>query len=145
MKFLIDNCAGTKLANWLRDNGHDVLEAQSLGDDPGEQALLELAASSGRTLITIDSDFGRLIYRNQAVHAGLIRIPDVPPQQRINMVAEAISRYGQALEQHAIITIRNNRIRISTPPRNELPKTTIPNRDSCCLPASAAADNSSGQ
>ena len=82
MKFLIDRCAGTRLVAWLRDHGHDVLEAQSLGADPGDQALLERAAASGRVMITIDSDFGELIHRQHSAHAGLIRLPDVPVHRR---------------------------------------------------------------
>jgi hypothetical protein len=44
MKFLIDRCAGRRLADWLRANGHDVVEARQLGPDPGDLALLQLAA-----------------------------------------------------------------------------------------------------
>jgi predicted nuclease of predicted toxin-antitoxin system len=35
MKFLVDRCAGKRLADWLRGEGHDVLEARTLGPDPG--------------------------------------------------------------------------------------------------------------
>ena len=44
MKFLIDRCAGRLLADWLRDQGHDVVESRELGPDPGDRALLEWAA-----------------------------------------------------------------------------------------------------
>jgi predicted nuclease of predicted toxin-antitoxin system len=45
MKFLIDRCAGRKLPDWLRSKGHDVLESRSLGPDPGDKELLEIAAA----------------------------------------------------------------------------------------------------
>lgn len=45
MNFLIDRCAGRRLAESLRRAGHDVLEARTLGPDPGDRALLELAES----------------------------------------------------------------------------------------------------
>ncbi len=118
MNFLVDRCAGTKLADWLRNNGHNVLEARSLGADPGDRALLELAASSNRVLITIDSDFGELIYLHNSAHAGLIRLPDVPAQQRIELLAEVINRHRQKLENSAVVTIRGARIRVSHPPIN---------------------------
>ena len=118
MNFLVDRCAGVKLADWLRGQGHDVLAAQSLGADPGDQALLELAAASNRIMVTIDSDFGALIYLHHSAHAGLIRLPDVPAQQRIALVAEAINRHSQALENNAVVTIRGERMRVSYPPVN---------------------------
>jgi predicted nuclease of predicted toxin-antitoxin system len=58
MKFLIDRCAGRLLAEWLRQEGHDVVESRELGADPGDRILLEWAARDGRILVTIDTDFG---------------------------------------------------------------------------------------
>ena len=62
MKFLVDRCAGKRLADWLQGEGHDVLEARTLGPDPGDRELLEMAAKGERVLVTIDTDFGELIY-----------------------------------------------------------------------------------
>jgi len=58
VRFLVDRCAGRRLAEWLRSEGHDVVEASSLGPDPGDAALLQLAAQEKRVLVTIDTDFG---------------------------------------------------------------------------------------
>jgi hypothetical protein len=49
MKFLVDRCAGRKLAEWLRGQGHDVLESQSLGPDARFfPSLLSSKSSSGK-------------------------------------------------------------------------------------------------
>ncbi len=117
MRFLIDACAGRRLAHWLRENGHDVIEADALGPDPGDAALLDVAASSGRILVTIDTDFGELIFGRGQDHAGLVRIPDVPVRQRIALLEEVIRRYQTELEERAIITLRGGRIRVSSSPR----------------------------
>jgi predicted nuclease of predicted toxin-antitoxin system len=63
MRFLIDRCAGRLLADWLRTQGHDVVESRELGPDPGDRALLNRTAQETRILVTIDTDFGELIYR----------------------------------------------------------------------------------
>ena len=34
MKFLIDRCAGRLLADWLRQQGHDVVESRVYPDVP---------------------------------------------------------------------------------------------------------------
>ena len=57
MGFLVDRCAGRRLAEWLRSLGHDVVEARSLGPDPGDKEVLRMAAKEGRILVTIDTDF----------------------------------------------------------------------------------------
>ena len=42
--------------------GNDVVESRELGPDPGDPALLEIAASEQRILVTIDTDFGKLVF-----------------------------------------------------------------------------------
>ena len=113
MRFLVDRCAGARLAAWLRSDGHDVKEARDLGADPGDRALLELAESEDRVLVTIDTDFGELIYLHDIPHAGLVRLPDVPAPQRIGLMAELLDHHSEALEAHSIVTVRGGRIRIS--------------------------------
>ena len=112
----MDRCAGRRLAGWLQGEGHDVLEPERWALIPGDRALLELAASENRVLITIDTDFGELVYLHDLPHAGLVRLPDVPAERRIALMAAVIDHHGQALEERAIVTIRGERIRISLPP-----------------------------
>jgi hypothetical protein len=55
MRFLVDRCAGRGLAECLRENGHDVIEARDLGPDPGDEELLRRAFEDYRILGTIDT------------------------------------------------------------------------------------------
>ncbi len=116
MKFLIDRCAGRRLADWLRGQGHDVTESRALGPDPGGLVLLERAATEGRILATIDTDFGELVYVRDVPHAGLVRLPDVPAMRRIALRAEVLERHRSALERQAVVTVRGGRVRVSRPP-----------------------------
>ena len=116
MRFLVDRCAGHRLAEWLSNNGHDVVEARTVGPDPGDRALLELAESENRMLVTMDKDFGELIYLRRVSHAGLIRLPDVRVARRIELIEELIDQYSEALEDRAIVTIQGGRIRVSRSP-----------------------------
>lgn len=116
MKFLIDRCAGRRLAESLRRRGHDILEAHTLGPDPGDRALLELAESQCRVLVTIDTDFGELIYLHDVPHAGLVRLPDVPAERRIALMSEVIAHHGVDLDERAVVTVRGGRVRVSRPP-----------------------------
>ena len=105
------------MTEWLSNQGHDALDARTLGPDPGDRALLERAESENRVLITMDKDFGELIYLYRTPHAGLIRLPEVRMAQRIALVEEVINQHSQALEERAILTIRGGRVRISRSPR----------------------------
>jgi predicted nuclease of predicted toxin-antitoxin system len=113
LRFLVDRCAGRRLAEWLRGQGHDVLEVRALGRDPGDAALLRLAANEGRVLITIDTDFGALIHVRAQAHAGLIRLPDVPAARRIDLMAQILVDHAADELSRAVVTVKGSRIRIS--------------------------------
>ena len=116
MKFLVDHCAGRRLAEWLRAKGHDVFDAGG-ESDPGDRTLLKRAAAEGRILVTLDRDFGRLVYVAGAVHAGLVRLPDVPVRERLALMAEVLQEHGDALDRQALVTVRGGRIRVTGPQR----------------------------
>jgi predicted nuclease of predicted toxin-antitoxin system len=116
MRFLIDRCAGHLVAEWLRAHGHDVVESRELGPDPGDRVLLEWATSESRILVTIDTDFGELIFLKSLPHSGLIRLPDVAARERQQILADILGRFAKQLEDAAIITVRGGRIRISKGP-----------------------------
>jgi predicted nuclease of predicted toxin-antitoxin system len=116
LKFLIDRCAGHRLATWLTAQGHDVRPAWQQEPDPGDSALLRIAAEKGRILVTIDSDFGTLIYLLGAAHAGIIRSQMFRAAERIALMADLLNRHEQDLPG-SIVTIGGGRIRISRPSR----------------------------
>ena len=115
MRFLVDRCAGARLAQWLRDQGHDTVEAAQLGDDPGDAAILQRAVDDDRILVTIDTDFGVLIFADERPHRGLVRLPDVPADRRIEIFSDLLSRHSADLEARAVVTIRTGIVRISRP------------------------------
>jgi predicted nuclease of predicted toxin-antitoxin system len=115
LKFLVDRCAGRRLADWLREQGHDVFEVSELGEDPGDEAVLDRAVADARVLVTLDNDFGELIFRRDAPHAGLIRLPDVRVGPRIDLLDQVLARHAADLDRGAIVTVRGRRVRITLP------------------------------
>jgi predicted nuclease of predicted toxin-antitoxin system len=116
VRFLVDRCAGRRLADWLREQGHDVLESRNLRPDPGDRALLKLAGNDGRVLVTVDTDFGRLVFAEKERQSGILRLADVRVEQRIELVQQVLTGYNRDLESGAVITVKGNRIRVSRPP-----------------------------
>lgn len=116
MKFLIDRCAGRRLANWLLAQGHDAVHVVDLGRDPGDAVLLAMAFQQQRIFVTIDTDFGTLIFRDALDHCGIVRLPDVPAEQRIALMEQVLAKHAADLAAKAIITIRGNRVRITHSP-----------------------------
>jgi predicted nuclease of predicted toxin-antitoxin system len=113
VKFLVDRCAGRRLAEWLRGQGHDVLESRERGADPGDDVILEWAVAESRILITMDKDFGDLVFEGQKPHSGLVRLPDVPAERRIELMATLLHEHTTSLASAAVITVRGGRVRVS--------------------------------
>jgi len=113
MRFLIDRCAGRRLAEWLGAQGHDVSEARQTGPDPGDAILLGWAVAENRILMTIDTDFGALVHLHGAPHAGLIRLPDVPPAARIALMRQILQDHSEQDLTTSVVTVRGNKIRLS--------------------------------
>jgi len=113
MKFLVDRCAGAKLARWLWEQGHDVVDASEHDPDPGDEELLARATAEGRVMVTLDNDFGALVFAYGAAHCGIVRLPDVPAARRIALCSRLLASHAKELWEGAIITVRGDRIRIS--------------------------------
>ena len=117
MRFLVDRCAGRRLADWLRQQGHDVEESREHGPDPGDRQLLQRAADSDRVLVTLDKHFGEFIFLERRPHGGLVRLPDVTPEQRIALLNTVLGRFPAGIPAQTVVTVRGNRVRVSSSPR----------------------------
>lgn len=45
----------------------------------------------------MDKDYGGLIYRDRLSHAGLIRMPHGPTNERLGYIREVLARHGDEL------------------------------------------------
>lgn len=116
MKFLIDRCAGRRVAEWLRHVGHDVREALEREPDPGDAALLAWAVAEQRVLVTLDKDFAQLVFVENAAHCGIVRLPDVPPRQRVELLRGVLAQVPETEIATMVVAVSDNRIRLSATP-----------------------------
>lgn len=112
MKFLVDICTGRRLAIWLREQGHDVCEVNERSAKMEDNEILQWANTEKRIVITVDKDFGTLAVALGQPHHGIIRLPDVPALNRQILMEEVLRRHSKDLENRAIITVSEKRIRI---------------------------------
>ena len=66
MRFLLDAHIARSIGRALESRGHDVLSASVANATWSDSRLLELAVSAKRVLVTEDSDFSELIFRDGA-------------------------------------------------------------------------------
>ena len=112
MKLLVDACAGQKVANGLRQAGHDLVFAGDWDKDPGDDEILALAQAEQRVVITRDKDFGTLAVRDKLPHCGIVRLVELPPGKELELCLAVLVRYAADLARGALITVDAHRIRV---------------------------------
>jgi predicted nuclease of predicted toxin-antitoxin system len=116
VRFLADESCDFAVVRALRDAGHDVTAVAELKPAATDDAVLSLARSENRILLTEDKDFGLLAYAGgqQTAAVILIRFPASARKQlgqtAVNLVAEIGERLGGAF-----VVIEPGRARISRP------------------------------
>ena len=114
MKFLVDMPLSPELAAWLRDQGHDAVHAAELGlNRAPDVKILARAKQEGRTIITADLDYPRLLPLAQTTDPSLILFRDGNWSD-----ADVIARMSEILLaltaddlERSIIVVDRNRVR----------------------------------
>lgn len=114
MLFLVDECTGPAVAEWLRGEGHKVFsvfnEAQGMSDDE----VLAKAFAENRISITNNKDFGELIFRERRDHHGVIflRLDDERTAKKIEVLRKLLENYSERLADR-FVTVSETNIRFA--------------------------------
>ncbi|CAA9535262.1 MAG: hypothetical protein AVDCRST_MAG91-3323 [uncultured Sphingomonadaceae bacterium] len=111
MRFLLDVHINTRLANALRELGHDVLRAALDHKAASDRQLLELAVRDQRVIVTEDSDFSDLVYAfSEPVPPAIIYIR-CEPEEQLEMNVRVIDVLDSPKLLRHMVVIRRTGIR----------------------------------
>lgn len=99
MRFIVDECTGPAIAQWLRDQGHDVFSVYDQARGMDDDGVLKIAIAERRILVTNDKDFGRMVFHEGKAHAGivLLRLEDERAGGKIKVLARLLDRHADRL------------------------------------------------
>jgi len=100
IKFLIDVGVGKKVEEFLNNEGFDVKAIRDANPRMSDKEVLNLAVLENRMFITMDKDFGELVYKSKIAHNGVLvlRIEDANIEEKIKTVSIIISSYLNDIE-----------------------------------------------
>jgi predicted nuclease of predicted toxin-antitoxin system len=116
MRFLIDECTGSKVAEWLQGAGYEVFSVFDQARGVSDNEILAKAFFENWLLITNDKDFGEMIFRERRNHHGVVfmRLEDERPANKIEVLQRLIAAYADRLpEQFVVVT--ETKVRFASP------------------------------
>lgn len=114
MRFLVDECTGVRVANWLRQQGHEVFSVYEQARGITDQQVLQKAYLENWVLITNDKDFGEKIYREKCGHRGVIflRLDDERSANKIAVLSQLLNHHAQQISD-SFVVISETQIRFA--------------------------------
>jgi len=113
LKFLVDVGVGEKVEDFLYKNGYDILSVRKLNPRISDSEIINIAAKDNRIIITMDKDFGELIYNSGLIHKGilLLRTENCSGDKKAKILSEILINYSSELEENFCV-FSKDRLRI---------------------------------
>jgi predicted nuclease of predicted toxin-antitoxin system len=112
MRFLVDECTGPAVADWLRKQGYEVFSVHEQARGMDDEDIIRKAFAENWILVTNDKGFGEKVYRERYPHKGvvLLRLEDERPGNQIKIMRRLIERYAGQLTGR-FVTVTETRVR----------------------------------
>ncbi|MEM6313876.1 MAG: DUF5615 family PIN-like protein [Planctomycetota bacterium] len=113
MKFVADAHISRSIVDFLEEKRHEVAWANQMAPGKADPDLLSLAASTGAVVLTMDSDFGELVFKNEQRCAGVIylRLGQIPVPGRVDHLGKFWPQIEAALPGN-FVTVTEAGIRV---------------------------------
>ena len=105
MRFLVDECTGPAVAEWLRSQDHEVFSVYDEARGVDDTGIIRKAFAENWILITNDKDFGEKVYRERHPHRGvvLLRLADERAASKIGTLRKLLARYPERLAGRFVV------------------------------------------
>ena len=113
LKFVLDVGVGKKVGEYLASQGYDTLLITSINPSMPDSEILAIAETENRMVVTMDKDFGELVYHSAKAHAGvlLLRLEDADGEEKVEAMKFIMENFRHLLE-HKFCVFKNGRLRI---------------------------------
>ena len=112
-KLLLDENIGVLTITALRKEGYAILSILEDFPSASDEEVLDMAQRQGRVLVTLDKDFGRLIFQYSQKHVGVIflRLKKESAENINKVLIKILDEYSDKLEGK-FLTVSEKNVRI---------------------------------
>jgi predicted nuclease of predicted toxin-antitoxin system len=113
IKFVLDVGVGYKIWHYLTQNGFDATLITEINPSMSDADILLIAENEARMVITMDKDFGDLVYHSGKAHKGvlLLRLEDATGEEKAETMQFIIENFKDQIEGKFCV-FKNGRLRI---------------------------------
>ena len=113
LKFVLDVGVGNKVWQYLTANGYDAKLITTINPSMSDSDILFIAENESRMVITMDKDFGELVYHSGKVHKGvlLLRLEDAMGEEKAAVMQFILDNFKDEIEGKFCV-FKNGRFRI---------------------------------
>lgn len=108
IKFLLDVNASGAVNDYLIRRGYDV----KLVSDEDIRMSDSKAVDEDRVIITTDKDFEGMVWKENRKHTGILRLENVPRNERLKLLSRVLQNWEEKLVDKAIVIATRSKIRI---------------------------------
>lgn len=123
MRFLIDNALPPRLAELLREVGHDAAHVRAYGmHGTAGTDILERARQEGQITVCADTDFGAILAVQEAAHPSFVLFRDSnlnSAEDYMNVLTDAFPLLEPDLTSGCVAVFRSGRLRVRQLPLSD--------------------------
>ena len=115
-KIIVDVGVGRIIEEWLSHQGIDVMAIGKINPEMTDASIVKLANTENAIIITMDKDFGELVYKDFSFHSGilLLRLEDAVAEEKLSVIQNIFPAHLDEIKnnfcvyQNGKLRIRNN-------------------------------------
>jgi predicted nuclease of predicted toxin-antitoxin system len=115
-KIIVDVGVGKLIEEWLLAQSFDVIAIGNINPEMPDVDIINLANTEEAVIITMDKDFGELVFKIHLPHRGilLLRLEDAVGEEKLAAIQNIFPRYSSQIKnnfcvyQNGTLRIRNH-------------------------------------
>lgn len=115
VRFLVDNALSPKVAELLREAGHEAVHVRAYGLQAApDDVVLARAAQEDRILVSADADFATLLALGALTKPSLVlfRLSVYRPESQVKLLLANLPSFAHDLERGCVVVLEDQRIRL---------------------------------
>ena len=113
LKFLVDVGVSKQVEKYLQEQGYDTKTVRAIDLRMLDRDIVRMAASECRMVITMDKDFGELVYHSAMKHCGvlLLRLEAATGSEKMKVVSDILRNHSDRIKGNFCV-FQNNKLRV---------------------------------